>query len=158
MKRSSTVFLKGVILLIGIIALAGLIWFPHTEGRAANLDLLSIYLDPFIAYGYVASIPFFLGLVQAFRLLGYIQDNKTFTQVSVRALRNIKYSALALMAFIVVGEALVFFVGVDEDKAGVLALGLYLTFATGVFATGVAILQQLLQNAIDIKSENDLTV
>ena len=62
MKRTSTIFLQAVIVLIGIIALAILIRFPLTEGRAANLDLFNIYSDPFILYGYVASITFFVGL------------------------------------------------------------------------------------------------
>lgn len=52
MKKGSTLFLKIVICLIAIGALAGMLWFPQTEGRAANLDLISIYTDPFIIYIY----------------------------------------------------------------------------------------------------------
>ena len=66
MKRSSTLFLKAILCLIAIVVLAGLIWFPQTEGRAANLDLISIYADPLIIYFYLASIPFFYGLYQAY--------------------------------------------------------------------------------------------
>jgi len=64
MKRGSTVFLKVVLLLIGIGALAGLIWFPQTEGRATNLDLISIYKDPFIIYIFIASTHFLLGYIR----------------------------------------------------------------------------------------------
>jgi hypothetical protein len=46
MKRISIIFLQAVIVLIGIAALAILIRLPLTEGRAANLDLFSIYFDP----------------------------------------------------------------------------------------------------------------
>lgn len=63
MKRISVVFLQVVIVLIGIVALAGLIYFSLTEGRATNLDLFSIYSDPFILNGYVASIAFFYCIV-----------------------------------------------------------------------------------------------
>ncbi len=80
MKKGSTLFLKVVILLIAIGVLAWLIWFPQIEGRAANLDLISIYTDPLIIYGYIASIPFFVALYQAFKLLGYIDSNKVFSQ------------------------------------------------------------------------------
>ena len=76
MIRSSTILLQAVIVLIGIVALAIMIRFPLTEGRAANLDLLSIYADPFIIYGYVASIAFFVALYQAFKLLGRIGQIK----------------------------------------------------------------------------------
>ena len=79
MKRISTAFLQTVIVLIGIVALIILIWFPLTEGRATHLDLFSTYADPFILYGYGASMAFFVALYNAFRLLGYIGQNKVFS-------------------------------------------------------------------------------
>ena len=72
MKRVSIVFLQTVIVLIGIVTLVLLIWFPLIEGRATNLDLVNIYLDMFILYGYTTSIPFFVALYNAFKLLAYI--------------------------------------------------------------------------------------
>src|SRR3989339_2074761 len=102
LKKCSTVFLQVVIGLIGIVALAILIRFPLTEGRAVNLDLFSIYADPFIIYGYLVSIPFFVALYQAFKLLGYIRQNKVFSLNSVKALKNIKYCAIVLSCFIVI--------------------------------------------------------
>jgi Protein of unknown function (DUF3036). len=65
MKTISTVFLQAVVVLIGILALVILIRVPLTEGRATNLDLFSIYTDPFILYGYAASIAFFVALYKA---------------------------------------------------------------------------------------------
>src|SRR3989344_894837 len=94
MKKSSTVFLQVVIMLIGVVALAIMIRFPQTEGRAANLDLFNIYADPFIVYMYLASIAFFVALYQAFKLLGYIGQNEVFSLSSVKALRTIKYCAI----------------------------------------------------------------
>src|SRR4026207_975589 len=101
MKQRSTIFLQGVIVLIGIAALAIMIRIPLTEGRAVNLDLFSIYSDPFILYGYAAAIPFFVALYWAFKLLGYIGKNKVFSLGSVKALRTIKYCAIAQSIFIV---------------------------------------------------------
>src|SRR3954447_26691974 len=100
LKRGSTLFLKLVILLIAIVALAAMIRFPQTEGRAANLDLISIYADPFIIYGYIASIPFFVALYQAFKLLGYVDNNQVFSQSAVKAVRNIKYCAITISGLI----------------------------------------------------------
>src|SRR5215831_15676793 len=101
MKRISTIFLQAVIVLIGIVALAILIRFPLTEGRAANLDLFSIYSDPFILYGYATSIAFFVALYKAFKLLGYIGQNKVFSSDSVGTLKSIKYCAIVLSILIV---------------------------------------------------------
>ena len=158
MKKSSTFFLKVVLFLIAIGVLAGMIRFPQTEGRATNLDLISIYTDPLIIYGYIASIPFFVALYQAFKLLGYIDGNKVFSQSSVNAVRNIKYCAIAFGGFIVLGILYIRLFVRGDDPAGVTALGIFTTFASIVIATAAAVFQRLLQNAVDIKSENDLTV
>src|SRR5689334_13539330 len=101
MQRISIKFLQAVILLIGIITLAILIRLPITEGRAHNLGLFSIYADPFILYGYVSSIAFFIALIKAFKLLGYIGQNKLFSVKSLRTLRSIKYCAIILSILIV---------------------------------------------------------
>ena len=62
MKRSSTIFLQIVIVLIGIGAVALLLWEPQIEGRNAHATLFEIYFkDPFLAYAYIGSIPFFVG-------------------------------------------------------------------------------------------------
>ncbi len=158
MKRSSTLFLKVVILLIAIVVLAWMLIFPQTEGRATNLDLISIYKDPLIIYGYIASIPFFVALYQAFKLLGYVDNNKVFSQLSVKAVRNIKYCALVIPVLIIIGEAYIIKNANGDDFAGPVALGIYSTFVSMVIATAAAIFERLLQNAVNIKSENDLTV
>lgn len=159
MKRISTVFLQAVIVLIGIVALAILIRIPLTEGRATNLDLFSIYSDPFILYGYAASIAFFVALYKVFKLLGYIGQNKVFSSKSVKALKRIKYCAIVLSILIVAaGLYIRIFHSKEDDPAGFLAICIITAFVSIVFATAAAIFEKLLQNAIDIKSENDLTI
>ena len=159
MKRISIVFLQAVIVLIGIVALVILIRFPLTEGRAANLDLFSIYFDPFILYGYAASIAFFVALYNAFKLLGYVGKNKVFSPSSVKTLRNIKYCAIVLSILIVLaGLYIKLFHSKEDDPAGFLAICIVTTFVSIVFATAAAIFEKILQNAIDMKSENDLTI
>ncbi|HEY8935429.1 MAG TPA: DUF2975 domain-containing protein [Cyclobacteriaceae bacterium] len=159
MKRISTIFLQAVIVLIGIVVLAVLIRFPLTEGRAANLDLFSIYADPFILYGYLASIVFFVALYKAFKLLGYIGQNKVFSSNSVRTLKSIKYCAIILSILIVIaGVYIKIFHNEKDDPAGFLAICIVTTFASIVVATAAAIFERILQKAIDMKSENDLTI
>lgn len=159
MKKTSTVFLQAVIVLIGIVALIILIRFPLIEGRAANLDLFSIYADPFILYGYAASIAFFVALYKAFKLLGYIGQNKVFSLNSVKTLSSIKYCAIALGILIVTaGTYIRIFHAKDDDPAGFLAICIVTTFVSIVVATAAAIFEKILQNALDMKSENDLTI
>ena len=158
LKRGSTVFLKVVLLLIAIGVLAGMIRFPQTEGRATNLDLISIYTDPLIIYGYLASIPFFVALYQAFKLLGYVDVNNIFSQPAVKAVRNIKYCAIIIGGFIILGVLYIRLFVNGDDPAGPTGLGILTTFASIIIATAAAIFERLLQNAVDIQSENDLTV
>ena len=159
MKKTSTTFLQVVIVLIGVVALAIMIRFPSTEGRAANLDLLSIYADPFLAYGYLASIAFFVALYQAFKLLGYVGQNKAFSLNSVKALRTIKYCAIVLSILIAMaGLYIRIFHAKDDDPAGFLAMCIVTAFISIVIATAAAVFERILQNAVDMKSENDLTV
>ena len=159
MKRSSTVFLQVVIVLIGLGALALLLWEPHLEGRNANATNFEIYFkDPFLAYAYTASIAFFVALYQAFKLLGYIGQNNFFSLDSVQALRTIKHCAVLLVGFIAAPVAYLFIAQPDDDIAGGVAVGLMIIFISAVVATAAAVFERTLQSAVDIKSENDLTV
>jgi hypothetical protein len=159
MKRGSILFLRAVILLVGVGVLAGLLWEPQVEGRNVNADLATIYFrDPFLAYAYVGSLPFFFGLYQAFTLLGYVGQGQAFSPAAVTALRSIKYSALAVIGFIVGGEAYIILGAVSDDKAGGIAMGVYTSFLCLVTFTAAAVLERVFQSAVDLKSEHDLTV
>jgi hypothetical protein len=46
----------------------------------------------------------------------------------------------------------------DDDPAGFLSMCIVATFITIAVATAVAVLEKILQNAVDMKSENDLTI
>jgi hypothetical protein len=158
MKRSSTIFLQVVIVLIGIGALALLLWEPHIEGRNAHATLFEIYFkDPFLALVYIGSIPFFMALYQAFKVLGYAGQNKVFSQAAVKALRTIKYCAIAIIGFVAV-EEIIIMLDNSDDRAGGVFMGILITFGSIVIATAAAMFERILQNAVDIKSENDLTV
>ena len=158
MNRSSTAFLQAIIVLIGIGALAFMLWEPHLEGRNAHATTFEIYFkDPFLAYVYVASIPFFAALYQAFKVLGYAGQNRVFSQPAVNALRTIKFCAIAIVGF--VAGAVVFIMLHDsDDRAGGVAMGIVVAFGSVIVATAAGTFQRILQTAVDLKSENDLTV
>ena len=158
MKRSSTIFLQIVIVLIGIGALALMLWEPHLEGRNAHATPMEIYFkDPFLAYAYVASIPFFAALYQAFKVLGYARQNKAFSQAAVKALRTIKLCAIAIIGF-VAGAEIFIMLHTSDDRAGGVFMGILITFGCIIIAAAAATFEWILQNAVDMKSENDLTV
>ena len=145
-------------MLIGIGILALLLWEPHIEGRNKHATLFEIYFtDSFLAYVYIGSIPFFLALYQAFKVLGYAGQNNIFSQAAVKALRTIKYCAIAIIGFVAVSVIFILFSDPDDRPAGVF-MRILITFPSIVVATAVAMFERILQNAVEIKSENDLTV
>jgi hypothetical protein len=158
LKRSSTAFLQSVIVLIGIGALALLLWEPHLEGRNAHATVFEIYFkDPFLAYVYIGSIPFFVALYQGFKVLGYAGKNQVFSPAAVKALRTIKFCAIAIVGF-VAGAEIFILMQESDDRAGGVMMGLFIGFCSIVMATAAATFERILQNAVDLKSENELTV
>jgi hypothetical protein len=158
MKRGSTLFLRMAVFLIGIPVLAlgifGLTWLPKNP---ANPDYAHI-LYPIVIGMYVSVIPFFGALVQAFKLLSYIDKNQAFSELSVKALKNIKICAISISVLYAIILPFVFMVADLDDAPGLVIVGMVPVFASMVIAVFAAVLQRLLQDAIDIKSENDLTV
>jgi hypothetical protein len=104
------------------------------------------------------AIPFFMALYQALKLLGHIDENKAFTELSVRSLKNIKYCAITISVLSMSVMPLIYLIADEDDAPGLMVFGLVIPFASIVVAVFAAVLEKLLKNAIDIKSENDLTV
>ncbi|MEZ4900823.1 MAG: DUF2975 domain-containing protein [Spirosomataceae bacterium] len=156
MKQRSTVFLQVILVLIGIAALTILIRFPLTEGRAKNLDLFSIYMDPLILYGYAASTSFFIALYKAFKLLGYIGQNEVFSPKSVKTLASIRYCALLLSVLIIIaGLYISIFHDKNDDPAGFLAICIVATFFSVVVAIAFMVFENIFQNGLDLQVENE---
>ncbi|KAB2488333.1 DUF2975 domain-containing protein [Priestia endophytica] len=162
MKQSSILFLKIAVFIIGIPVLALCIfWLPWIDTKDAAAHPETAYLQyPFFIGAYITVTPFFIALYQSLKLLSYIDQNKVFSELSVRALKYIKYCAITISTLIVVGiiSGFILIAGEGEDITGFISLGLMLTFASMVIAVFAAVLQRLLQKVIDIKSENDLIV
>ena len=153
MKKSSTLFLKLVISLIGIVVLVLITVFTISVVS----DWGGLFL-PILIIMYVTAIPFFFALYQTLKLLRYIDKNIAFSELSVKALRNIKYCAIIISALYVAGMPFLVSVADKDDAPGAVGFGLIFILASIVVATFAAVLQRLVQNGLDMKSENDLTV
>lgn len=158
MKQGSTLFLRLAVFLIGtpILALCvyGLPWFAKNH---VNPDYAHV-IYPILVIMYSSAIPFFFALYQAFRLLSYIDKNKAFSTISVQALKKIKYCAIAICGFYTIGLPFFYIFAELDDAPGLVIIGMIPVFASLVIAVFAAVLQRLLQEAIDIKSENDLVI
>ncbi|WP_188456898.1 DUF2975 domain-containing protein [Virgibacillus oceani] len=160
MNRGSTVFLKIAVILIGIPILALCIFVvPNIAIYAGELypDIAFMeFLVLIVMYG--AAIPFYYALFQAFKLLSYIDKSIAFSKISVNALKDIKNCAITISIIYLAGLPLLYLIAEKDDAPGIIVLGLIIIFASIVIAVFAAVLQKLLNEAIEIKSENDLTV
>jgi len=153
MKKRSTLFLKLTISLIGILVLVLCISFTSEVAKAGG----GLFF-PILIIIYVTAIPFFFALHQTLRLLSYIDKNIAFSELSVKSLGNIKHCAIAISILYIVGMPFLFFVADKDDAPGLVGFGIFFILASIVAATFAAVLQRLVQNGLDMKSENDLTI
>ena len=157
MKRE-TLFLKAVVCLMGIPVLALCVFLlPLIAGDASDI-FPDRWLYPVLIAMYGSAIPFFAALYQTLKLLGYIDRNEAFSEKSVTALKKIKHCAVAIVVLYAACSPFLFLIGQEDDAPGLPALGLVVMFASAAIAVFAAVLQKLLNHAIELKSENDLTV
>ncbi len=159
-KFESTKVLKIAIVLIALPVLAMSVFiipqvFIEFGKNQTALDYLVYCI--FLAV-YASSIPFFMALYQGFKLLDVIDRGKAFTKYSIRALRKIKKYALIIFGVWLVSMPAWYRMAENEDAPGVIVIGLFVVFMSFVVATFAGLCQKLFRAAIDIKSENDLTV
>ena len=160
MKQASTLFLKATLFVMGGLVLAFCIFAVPaiSSGVGVEWPELAYLKYPILIAGYLTAIPFFIALYQAFKLLSYVDKNTAFSVASVKALKYIKYCGIAMSILYFAGMPILFQIADADDAPGLVLIGLALATAPLVVAVFAAVLQKLLQNAIDIKSENELTV
>lgn len=158
MEKGSTNFLKLAVILIGVIILALCIFFLPglANDTAETFPEYSHLLYPVLIGLYLTTIPYFIALYQALRLLKMIDNDDAFSKLSVKSLKVIKYCALTISILYVIGS--VFLLSQNALHPGIAVVGFMIFFASIVIAVFSGVLQKLLKNVIEIKSENDLTV
>ncbi|WP_414665101.1 DUF2975 domain-containing protein [Horticoccus sp. 23ND18S-11] len=146
MKSYSALLVQIAVVLIGIGTLALMLWEPHLEGRNAHATIGEIYFhDPFLAFVYVGSAPFFLALHRTFSLFGHVRKTKAFSQVTVDALMFIKHCAIAIIGFVAVAAFLIIIFGDMEDRPAGIVMSVFVILASMFIAAGAAMLARSLQ-------------
>ncbi|MBP1942663.1 glucan phosphoethanolaminetransferase (alkaline phosphatase superfamily) [Bacillus luteolus] len=150
--------LKVSIYLVGLIVLLlSIFWIPWAAGQLSTLNPEYAYLRYPVQIGiYLTTIPFFFALYQANKLLVYIEKKNAFSDLSAESLRTIKHCAIVIVGLYVIGIALLISQNALHPSLGL--IGLSVAFASLVIAFFAALLQELLNSALEIKSENELTV
>lgn len=160
MQRGTTLFLKAAVILIGLPVSAIYIFLVPLIGNFAA-ELYPEYASIRIwvwADLYATAIPFYFALLQTFKLLIHIEHKRAFSDLAVQALKKIKYCGIAVGGLFAVGMPLFYLIAERDDAPGVIVIGMVIVFASLVIAVFAAVLQKLLQEAIAIQLENELTV
>lgn len=158
MKKGTTIFLKLAVILMGlpvlVLSIVGLIELLRNP---ANEDY-AYMLYPIVIGIYLSSLPYYFALYQSFKLLSFIDKGQAFSELSVFALRKIKYCGVIISILFMVLLPFVFMVAELDDAPGLIIVGTLPVFTAMVVGVFAAVLERLLKEAIDIKSLNDLTV
>lgn len=159
MKRE-TMLLKFAVILIAVpvLVLSGFLLPAIARDASMSSPQMAWVLRGIMAVIVASILPFLAALYQAFRLLGYIDTSEAFSDLSVTALKNIKRFAFAISLLYTLALPLFFIVGEVDDAPGVILMAASLIFAPFIIGVFAAVLQKLLQKAIDIKRDNDLTI
>lgn len=163
MKKRVTTVMRIAIFLMGVavVSVCGIL-LPEGAREEAISNPQAGPVWPYLLGAWVMTVPIFIALYQTFLLTRFIDEDKAFTSKSVRALQIIKNCALIFAALVVIGAiAVVIAVRManpTEDVVPVGPIGFIFVSISIIIATFVAVLKKLLQQAIDIKSENELTV
>ncbi len=153
MNRGATIFLRLVISLIAIAAVAvcGLPLPRMIVREAAKTPETAWQIYLFLVSAYTQASLFLFALYQGFKLLGYIDRDQAISEKSVSAFRRIKHAAMTIGFLMLAGIAWVKFLsaGTGEDSAGPVMIGLVGAFAASVVAAVATVMDVELQKAVD---------
>lgn len=157
-KFKTTFILKIAILIAAIMIILVCLSSTYWMVQKWNSDKQYIMII-LVAGLFISSIPFIIALCQANKILKYIDDKNAFSEVSVKALTNIMYCAIILFVFItIVGIPFFIYWAIMDRAYELIVVGVLIDIVTFVIAIFASLLKYLFQEAISIKSENDLTV
>ncbi|CEI83094.1 membrane protein [Oceanobacillus oncorhynchi subsp. incaldanensis] len=160
MQKSSTTFLKTVIYLMGLIMIAlSVILIPQIIIDISDSSaMVKWVIYPIVIGVFLTTIPFYLALYQALKLLRLIDQNQTFSEEAVFTLKKIKQCALTITGIYILTMPFIYLFAEKDDAPGVIIIGMVPLFVSFVVAVFASLLQKLFKNALEIKTENDLTV
>lgn len=160
MNNLPTVLMRFVVVGIAVLAIAVslLLTFIVYSGWAREMPEYASLKYPLIVIFLLNVLPVIVAGFQLFKLLGYIDKKKAFSKLSIQAVRKIKYAMLTMTALYALVMPAVYFVADKDDAPGLVLIGMLFVCAPLSVAIFASVVQGLFQNAIDLKTENDLTV
>jgi len=160
MERFTTIILQYAVYAIGLImftVVSGITWWA--SNILAINPVHTVIMIVLLVGLYMASIPFYIALFQAVKLLKCIETNCAFSEASVNALKIITRCIGAIFVICsVVGLPFFYYWADLDDAPGLIIIGLGISGIIFIVAVFASILERIFREAFVAKSENDLTI
>lgn len=154
MNRKPITVLKVCLVLIGLAVLGfcGILPLMMNIGKEAQGELANLRYPVLIGV-YGCAVAFFIALYQSFKLLTNIERDNTFSDLSVKALKNISYCAGAACAILVLGGLPFFYhMAQLDDAPGLVIIGLMIALVPFVIGVFSRVLRVIFQDGIRLKA------
>lgn len=150
--KLKTLFLKASLSLLAVIVLFfNIFLFPNMiRGGFEN------YL--FVFGMYASALLFYFVVYQAFAILRQIDKNAAFSEKTLTAVGRIKIATFAMGLSYIAFLPQIYRFADEDDAPGLVLIGMGIVLFPFIVSVFVAVLEKLLENAIQVKLENDLTV
>lgn len=158
--KFNTLILKIALVCMAIpVVLLCIFAIPRFAYVAANDFLALPWMQYVLMTGvYATALAYFYALWQSGKLLRYIERNEAFSNLSVLALRKIKWCRYFISFLYVLTLPVFYIIAEIDDAPGLILVGLSFIFAAAVVSIFATILEKLLHEAITIQQENELTI
>ncbi|MTD30618.1 DUF2975 domain-containing protein [Planomicrobium sp. YIM 101495] len=158
--KKETWFLKMVVVFMALPVLAGCIFVLPGFGGFIQAVFPALPFLPvvFLLAVYSTAILYFAALYQTLKLLSFIDKGVAFSHFSVRAIQLIKRFALIIAGIYILCLPVIVNLAEVDDAPGLGGLGMIIPMGALVIAVFAAVLQKLLEHAIEMKAENELTI
>lgn len=144
-------------LLAAIILILGVFWLPGLANHtAAEFPEHAHLRYPVLIGMYATAVPFFYAFYQADYLLRLIAKNKAFVSRGLKFLQNIIYCAYTIVVLYLIGG--IYLLMNQALHLGIALFGFGVLFVCAMVVVLAFILQELLKQVLEIKSENELTI
>lgn len=158
MKSFKVNILRIAVILVTItILLACVYWIPNIanfmEDHAPEFSYIKL---PLLLGIYLTAIPFCIAVFNVFKLLKLIEEDVVFSMDSIKILSIISKCSIAEIVLYSLG--LVYLYINNAMQPGIILLSLLIMLAAFIIYIFIEILEELLLKAVQIKTENELTI
>lgn len=157
-QKELSKWLKFLVSLAGIMGIVLCFWFAPVFGKmmAANDPSLAHMYWPCLIYIWLACVPVYLALFDAWKIFSNIGDDKSFVTENIHRLKRItKLSIVEVLMYFLAAIVLLL---VDMVNIQIFIVIFIILFASMFVAVCASVLSHLVSKAVELQNENDLTI